>query len=191
MKDQHAKASDRNDDSRRDDGSRRRDGDASVWRHDGFFEMEANPNRRPPPAARKRPAFREQKAPAEAEDVLHKSKEDAGGPGGPGHLGERKEDRERYSSHWERPERTFARESMRSNRRDDSRGGFSPRERFIGGNRNMGRDKYNGRQGYSRSGGNHTPVEKWKHDLFDEANRSPSPKNEEERIAKIEALLAS
>ncbi|KAK9116907.1 hypothetical protein Sjap_015854 [Stephania japonica] len=34
-------------------------------------------------------------------------------------------------------------------------------------------------------------AEKWKHDMFDEANRSPTPKNEDDQIAKIEALLAS
>jgi hypothetical protein len=33
--------------------------------------------------------------------------------------------------------------------------------------------------------------EKWKHDLFDDANKSPTTKNEEDQIAKIERLLAS
>ncbi|XP_078442281.1 cyclin-like protein isoform X2 [Wolffia australiana] len=33
--------------------------------------------------------------------------------------------------------------------------------------------------------------EKWKHDLFDESNRSPTPKNEEDELAKLEALLSS
>lgn len=33
-------------------------------------------------------------------------------------------------------------------------------------------------------------VEKWKHDLFEEANKSPNQKNEEEQIAKVEALLS-
>ncbi|OWM64785.1 pre-mRNA-splicing factor ATP-dependent RNA helicase PRP16 [Punica granatum] len=194
-RDQHVKASDRTmtNDSRRDDGSRRGDDDASVWRHDGFYEMEANPNPpHPPPAlgARKRPAFREQKVPTEAQDV-HKSKTEAVGPTSTGYSNERKEGRSRYSNHRERPERTFARDSARPNRREDLREGFVPRERFGGGNKNRGRDTSNGRQGYSRSGNNDVRIEKWKHDLFDEANRSPSPKNEEDRIAKIEALLAS
>ncbi|CAA2999701.1 Hypothetical predicted protein [Olea europaea subsp. europaea] len=43
-------------------------------------------------------------------------------------------------------------------------------------------------QGYRPTGGR---VEKWKHDLYEESNRSPTPKNEEDQIAKIEALLAS
>lgn len=146
--------------------------------------MEANPNLPPPPADRKRPAFREQKVSAGNQDALHKSKVNAVGPNSTSHPGERKEDRSRYSNHWERPERW-------PSRRDDSRGGFPPRSRFVGGTRSMGRDTYNGRQGYSGSGNNNTKVEKWKHDLFDEANRSPSPKNEEDKIAKIEALLAS
>ncbi|KAF5733205.1 hypothetical protein HS088_TW17G00745 [Tripterygium wilfordii] len=51
-----------------------------------------------------------------------------------------------------------------------------------------GRDRYGGKQGYHSSNGR---VEKWKHDLFHEANRSPTLKNEENQIAKVEALLAS
>ncbi|MCL7040714.1 hypothetical protein MKW94_028783, partial [Papaver nudicaule] len=34
-------------------------------------------------------------------------------------------------------------------------------------------------------------AEKWKHDLYDEANKSPTAKNEEEQIAKVQALLSS
>lgn len=41
------------------------------------------------------------------------------------------------------------------------------------------------RQGYG--GGR---VDKWKHDMFDEVNQSPTSKNEEDHVAKVEALLA-
>nr|XP_043626869.1 uncharacterized protein LOC122598343 [Erigeron canadensis] len=68
------------------------------------------------------------------------------------------------------------------------------RTRFQSSNRNGGgfggsfreRDRFNGRQGQSGGYG-----EKWKHDLYDEANKSPNTKNEEDQIAKVEALLAS
>ncbi|KAK4793667.1 hypothetical protein SAY86_024102 [Trapa natans] len=98
--------------------------------------------------------------------------------------GKRKEDRSRNSGNWERHERW-------SNRRDNSRDGLPLRWRFGSGTKDMGRDSYNGRQGFSHTVNNNTKVEKWKHDLLDEANRSSSPKNEEDRIAKIEVLLAS
>ncbi|XP_071716562.1 uncharacterized protein [Rutidosis leptorrhynchoides] len=64
---------------------------------------------------------------------------------------------------------------------------FESRERYGGGNFGgsfRGRD--NERQGHS--GGR---ADKWKHDLYDEANKSPTSKNEEDQIAKVEALLAS
>ncbi|XP_047338399.1 translation initiation factor IF-2 [Impatiens glandulifera] len=82
-------------------------------------------------------------------------------------------------------------------RRDDKKnGGFQSRGWFGGGENsyyNRGRD--NSRQGGSGGGGYRgngvRAVEKWKHDLFDEANRSPSPKKDEDMTAKIESLLAS
>ncbi|KAG7014940.1 hypothetical protein SDJN02_22571, partial [Cucurbita argyrosperma subsp. argyrosperma] len=58
-----------------------------------------------------------------------------------------------------------------------------------GGGNYRGRDRFSERKGY-RAGGS-TRVEKRKHDLFHEANRSPTPKNEEDQISKVEALLAS
>ena len=67
------------------------------------------------------------------------------------------------------------------------RGGF--RERCgSGGTNYKERERFSGRQGYHPGG---TRAEKWKHDMFGEANRSPTTKNEEDQIAKVEALLAS
>ncbi|MQL92678.1 hypothetical protein Taro_025313 [Colocasia esculenta] len=71
------------------------------------------------------------------------------------------------------------------------RAGYQSRERFGCGGAVRGRDRYNGRYGeriQNQVGGSQ---DRWKHDLFDEANRSPTPKNEEDEIAKVEALLAS
>ncbi|KAK6136933.1 hypothetical protein DH2020_029321 [Rehmannia glutinosa] len=148
-----------------------RDGrdDNHVWRHDGFFQMEANQK----PPTRKRPSFREQKVSADpekektdktiADPMTKKRQEDHAVESG------RRDER--------RPERSFARES---NSRDGHGGG---------GSRYRGRESYTARQGYRPTGGGR--VEKWKHDLYNEANRSPSPKNEEDQISKIEALLAS
>ncbi|URE11848.1 hypothetical protein MUK42_05534 [Musa troglodytarum] len=47
--------------------------------------------------------------------------------------------------------------------------------------------RYGERNMYRQSG---FQAEKLKHYLFDEANRSPTPKNEEEQIAKVEVLLS-
>lgn len=72
-------------------------------------------------------------------------------------------------------------------RRDD----FSFRGRYGGsGGRSSyrGRDGFSGRQGYHPS---KTRIEKWKHDLYQEVDKDPTPKNEDEQIAKLEALLAS
>lgn len=70
------------------------------------------------------------------------------------------------------------------------RQGFGPssRDRFTG---STGHDR--ARDGtYHRQGHQVTSLsDKWKHDMFSEANRSPTPKNEEDQIAKVEALLAS
>jgi hypothetical protein len=56
----------------------------------------------------------------------------------------------------------------------------------YGGNY-RGRERSSARPGYNLGGTQH---DKWSHDLFDEANRSPPRKNEEEQIAKVESLLA-
>ncbi|XP_057963773.1 uncharacterized protein LOC131154947 isoform X2 [Malania oleifera] len=172
--------------------------DNRVWHHDGFFEMEADP---PPPPVRKRPAFREKKIPVEAENADKALNELVkAGHANPATLGverreermgsERREERGRNHRHFDRSEKPFARDRIYPNR-GEPQAGFLSRERYGGGGGGggsgyRGRERPSGRQG-SRFG----RVEKWKHDLFDEANRSPTPKNEEDQIAKVEALLAS
>lgn len=177
----------------REENPRKRD-DRSTWHHDGYFEMEANPAL---PANRRRPAFREQKIPSDfnADKVTDEAVK-------PSHTvldGERNEERRRYPHNSERSGKTDFRDRARPYRREDQRGGgFISKERFGGsgsgggsggGSRfTRGRESFNGRQTY-RPGG--ARIERWKHDLYNEANKSPSPKNEDDRLAKIEALLAS
>lgn len=102
---------------------------------------------------------------------------------------EKREERRKPASASDRPEKPLAGE-REANQRDFRRGSFSSRDRYSGGGGSYrGRERFNGRLGQRRQSGE--PVDKWKHDLFDEANRSPTPKNEEDQIAKVEALLAS
>lgn len=157
------------------------------WHHDKYFQVEADPKQ----PARKR-SFREKKDQDDSEkadkatEELLKSNPDE-------HLvsdNARRDERGGYTSrHSNRPERAFAGD-REVNKGDTLRDNFSSRDRY--GNRSgnyRGRDRFTARQGYrAKTGGR---VEKWKHDLYDEANRSPSPKNEEDVIAKVEALLAS
>ncbi|KAM1152243.1 hypothetical protein EV1_034534 [Malus domestica] len=161
-------------------------GENRNWRHDGFFEMEADP-----PSARKRPAFREKKIPVESDNADKTAAETAkSSHPDPSMEGSRKkEDRGHNPRHTDRSDKQFAGERG-SYRRDAPPGVFPSRERYTGGagRNNRGRDGFSGRQGYNSSMGR---AEKWTHDLYNEANRSPTPKNEEDQIAKVEALLAS
>lgn len=141
------------------------------------------------PPARKRPAFREQKAPMESE-IVEKTTSDPSKlsqTDRPISVSERKEERGNNHRHVDRAERQSA-WSRDSNRREPERGNFSSRERHNGGGTYRGRERFSGRQDHRPSG---LPVDKWKHDLYHEANRSPTPKHEEDQIAKVEALLAS
>ena len=187
-----------------------------TWRHDGFFEMESNPPP-PPPPRKRRPAFREKKMPpldheiadkVATEAVVKPSHPDRPPPSERGSRSHRHTDG--------RPEKLFSGdgalalpsrgEAWRGGsggpapRYGSSRGGGNyrerERERERDRDRDKDRDRFGGRQGQGqgqgqRSGDVHVRVEKWKHDLFDEANRSPIRKKEEEQIAKVEALLAS
>lgn len=156
-----------------------------VWRHDGYLEMEANPKL----PARKRPAFREQKIPADPErsskaaddPVMAKPQDHAVYSG-------RRNERGYNSRHSDRHERPVAGGERELNRAQSWRGNFSSGDRSGANNRYRGRDRFPAKQGYHPTGGR---VEKWKHDLYDEANKSPPPKNEEDQISKIEALLSS
>ncbi|CAA0807469.1 cyclin-related [Striga hermonthica] len=155
-----------------------RDGN-HVWKHDRYFRMEADQK---PPARSKRRAFREQKAPVgpeQTEKTAEQKVQDNVVESG-------KRDMSRFTSdRSDRPNRSSAREREFGKNSRDRYGGN------VGGNRYRGdRDRFNNsRQGYYQPGGGR--VEKWKHDLYDEANKSPNPKNEEDQITKIEALLAS
>lgn len=188
-KDQHReKATNKtvtDDTQKRDEKSEAQGSDKNrVWRHDGFFEMESNPH----PPARKRPAFREKKIPVDHE-IADKAATEAVKPSHPDRsmLSERGG---RNPRHLGRPEKPFSGDGALPYRGEAQRSG-GPAPRYgsgRGGGNFRERDRFGGRQG-QRSGD--VRVEKWKHDLFDEANRSPVRKKEEEQIAKVEALLAS
>ncbi|XP_008787186.1 uncharacterized protein LOC103705303 [Phoenix dactylifera] len=174
---------------KKDERTRARAIENNEWKHDGFFELEAEK-----PPARKRPAFREQKMPAESESAAAEAALESRLPrrDQPVSGSSRREERGgNYSRGLDKPERPFNRDDERNDRRGDvHRAGYQSRDRF-GGRGMRGRERFSGRYGEGstyRQGG--FQVEKWKHDLFDEANRSPTPKNEEEQIAKVEALLA-
>ncbi|GAV62331.1 hypothetical protein CFOL_v3_05855 [Cephalotus follicularis] len=157
-----------------------------VWRHDKY-EMVADPQ----PLARKRHAFREKKIPVDS-DNTEKAVMEPEMLSHPDHRAigsEKRENRGRHSHQLDRPERPSAGDRV-PNRAEAQMGGFSSRDRYVGGARGgnyRGRDTFSGRQGH-RSSGNHE--ERWAHDLFDEASNSPPRKTEEEQIAKVEALLA-
>ncbi|CAA3019685.1 Hypothetical predicted protein [Olea europaea subsp. europaea] len=152
--------------------------DNRVWRHDGYFEMEADPK----PYVRKRPSFREQKIPADPE----KTDKAITNPQDLQVDNVRRGERENVSRNYDRPERSFMKE--REAKRGEAWRGNSSRERYGNSSGFRGRDRLSTRQSYRPTGGR---VEKWKHDLYEESNRSPTQKNEEDQIAKIEALLAS
>ncbi|PRQ22759.1 hypothetical protein RchiOBHm_Chr6g0253781 [Rosa chinensis] len=163
-------------------------GDESrTWRHDRHSEMEADL-----PAARKRPAFREKKVPLESENTEKPAVETAKSshPDRSMEGSRKKEERGDNRRHFDRSEKQFGGDRVRY-KGEAQRGAFPSRERYTNGGagRNYrGRDRFGERQGYHSTGGR---VEKWGHDLYHEANRSPTPKNEEDQIAKVEALLAS
>lgn len=166
-----------------------RDDKSQIKLDDNFQRRDGFPDRKddPPPTTRKRPAFREKKIPVDSGDanlaatVTVKSSHTD-------HPPERNE-RSSNPSHMDRPEKQIT-EDRAPNKREARRDGFSSRVRYGGGgNINYrGRDKFNGRQGYHPI---KTRTEKWKHDLYQEVNKDPIPKNEDDQIAKLEALLAS
>ncbi|KAI4375569.1 hypothetical protein MLD38_013423 [Melastoma candidum] len=170
--------------------------DDKVWAHDGFFEMEANPPPPPPlPLNHKRPAFREQKTAADNNQNDRNGRNEDHKPGNGGNRVsnfERRDERGRHERYPDRFEKFSPRGGGRPYRRDERQSGpYGSRDRYGGGNGRFGgtgRGSNIGQPPLHSEGGR---VEKWKHDLYDEANKSPPPKNEEDRLAKIEALLAS
>lgn len=168
-----------------------KDGD-STWKHDGFFQLEEEA-----PLAKKRPPFQEMKIQESAAPVTEPDsvswKLDQPGP-----TSAMREERRNYHPRGFGSYRPFVRPDDRGFRRgfpdhrsDDQRNGYDSRGRFPGRG-GMDRDRFNNRYG-GRGHVNQAfgdQEEKWKHDLYDQTNRSPPPKTEEEQIAKVEALLA-
>lgn len=174
----------------REEKSQAQGGDNHVWRHDRFLEAEANAH---PPTKKRRP-FREEKLPLESEDVdnaVHEPSKvalPASSTVGAGRWEQRGRDRRPLERN--EHDRAYAREKSFSNRGRVEKTGFPSRDRYNGFDNDgkfKGRENFGGRQGNHLSGAR---VEKWKHDLYDEANRSPTPKNEEDPVAKVEALLS-
>ncbi|KAJ8427836.1 hypothetical protein Cgig2_030099 [Carnegiea gigantea] len=165
-----------------------------VWRHDKFTEVEGDSN----PPAKKRRQFREEKLPIESNPAHNIAREPskATHPVNSTGVSERREERawDRHPLERRDHDRGYQRERSFSNNGQAEKTGFpSSRDRFNGGDngsRYRARDRFGGRRGYDSSGTGGR-VEKWKHDLFDDANKSPTAKNEEDPIAKVEALLAS
>ncbi|GAA0187099.1 hypothetical protein LIER_34387 [Lithospermum erythrorhizon] len=158
--------------------------DDGHWRPDKFSELQSRTN----PSARKRPAFREHKVAAEAV----KTERTAADPQKPNHSkrpaseSEKQNVREGHNySSWDRRERPPIGVRGEADRKDIWKGKFPSTYRYGDDNR---RDRFAATQGNRLGGG---IPEKWKHDLFDEANRGPPRKSEEDQIAKVEALLAS
>ncbi|XP_038996317.1 uncharacterized protein LOC120120860 isoform X2 [Hibiscus syriacus] len=137
------------------------------WRHDRFSEMRADPLPQPPPTS-KRPAFSEKKVLAATQSTDYEDKESEKATHSRHHALGSKRRVERDNNH-RHLDRLTARDQIVSGR-EVPRGGFVSHERHEGGSIFNGRDRLSGRQGY-RSGG--PRVEKWKHDLFDEASKSP------------------
>ncbi|CAN0927144.1 hypothetical protein LINGRAHAP2_LOCUS35712, partial [Linum grandiflorum] len=140
------------------------------WRHDGFHKM--NDEARPP--VRRRPSFREQKIPLDSENTDKPAMES------------------NRSSHIDRPVSGGDRRDGRDRYPQRNRGAFLGRDREgHGGSNNMGRESFNGgRQSFNHPQSGRRE-EKWKHDLFEEATKSPTTKNDDDQIARVEALLAS
>lgn len=161
-----------------------------AWGHDKFLEMQAEgPERKrrqsPPERARQtgRRTFTE-KPPIRSENREEAQK----GDDDPEKRAERRypdmnlarRERERYHQRGEDLERG---RWMDSDRYQQRRGNG----RYLGeGNRRFDPSRRNNHNGVPA-----VTTDKWMHDRFEELNRSPSPKKEEDSIAQIEALLAA
>ncbi|XP_004496875.1 uncharacterized protein [Cicer arietinum] len=171
-----------------------RDEKSRAKLHDNFQRRDSFPERKdnPTPSIRKRPAFREKKIPVDsgeanpAATVTVKSSHTDHPP----ERNERKEERSSNPNHLGRPEKQIAEDRV-PNKIEARRDAFSSRVRYgesVSNSNYRGRDKFNGRQGIPPI---KTRTEKWKHDLYQEVNKDPIAKNEDDQIAKLEALLAS
>ncbi|CAN1302482.1 hypothetical protein LINPERPRIM_LOCUS25478 [Linum perenne] len=161
-----------------------KDDDNSAWRHDRFFKVEDEGCQ----PLRRRPAFREKKNPAKSENDSNPARESNWSSQidrRPVSIGERREESNRNH-----------RQVDRSRERFNGYRGVQPppppsRQQYAGDRSNYrGGEGFNGEQQNNHQSG--TRVEKWKHDLFDEAAaKSPTTRNEDDQIARVEALLAS
>ncbi|XP_006298083.2 pre-mRNA-splicing factor cwc25 [Capsella rubella] len=159
----------------------RKDEDKSSWRHDRFHESD---DKTQGALSRNRPAFREKKLPEESGNNTDRpTTEEARDT----NLNHRRQNERNWRSnmHSERHERPATGRDRVWNR-DDVRGAGS-RQSYRADRDN--RFRSNERSGFD---GSWTRNEKkWDHDLFEEANKSPTRATEEEQIAKVETLLAS
>jgi hypothetical protein len=178
-----------------DQDQQQKNGD-STWKHDGFFQLEEEA-----PLAKRRPPFQETKMTQVQESAPSVTELDSRSrkPDQPGTTAAMmREERTSYHSWGFENRRPFVRTEDRSfrrafpeHRRDGLRHGYDSRGRFPGRGQ-MDRDRFHNPDGWRSNKYQATSDqgEKWKHGLYDQTNRSPAPKNEEEQIAKVEALLA-
>jgi hypothetical protein len=168
----------------------------STWKHDGFFQLEEEAH-----PAKRRPPFNEMGMPLEGkESVLsvtepdsRSHKHDQAGPTSA--IGEERRNYhprgfDRHEGPFVRPDGQGMRRGFSDHRNAGQRNGYDSWGRFAGRGRGRYRfnNSYDGRNSMHQAAGDQ--AEKWKHDLYEQTNRSPTPKTEEEQIAKIEALLA-
>ncbi|KAI4295767.1 hypothetical protein L6164_035777 [Bauhinia variegata] len=190
-KDQHDEKVERNiSREQRDEKLHAKLDDNTFQRKDSFSERKDDP----PPTTKKRPAFREKKILVDTGDgnpaaaVTAKSSQGQGDR--PLERNERRQERSSNPHSLDRHEKQYA-QDRGPNKGEARRDGFSSRGRYggSGGNNNYReRDRFGGRQGYLPS---KTRIDKWKHDLYEDVNNEPVPKNDDEQIAKLEALLAT
>ncbi|XP_076954867.1 uncharacterized protein LOC143629484 [Bidens hawaiensis] len=136
--------------------------------------------------SKKRPSFRETKLPVN-ESATQGAKESANVE-----RNERKEERRKplEKPPPDRPDRRVS-GGRDPHRNEAQRMKFQSRVRYGGSGGGGFGGSFRGRDGFNEQRQGGWRAEKWKHDLYDEANKSPTSKNEEDQIAKVEALLAS
>lgn len=204
----------RYDDRRRDDYRGRRNdghfessscpkGADDAWSHDKFLESQAEDlERKKQPATATRHSgkreFRET-PPLKAENVVE----------GKISEGEKRSDKRSAENNEKRSEKGYPDMGLAQRERDRyrERGPDSERGRWMDSSFSRGRfdtrrgiNRYNGDgdrgggrfdSGRRYSSGNVVTADRWNHDMFEELNRSPTVKQEEDHIAQIEALLAT
>eukprot|EP01018_Ginkgo_biloba_P002999 Gb_20212 [translate_table: standard] len=187
------------------------DGPDKVWRHDRFFELESNELQE-----RRKPPFREKKVFSQVGNSSSKTIV----TGGDKHDGFNKvsdsvkregrvdaNESQHEVERWSERDPGVGRRGRERDRghvvrnEDIERGRWLEKDPQIEwsqyrgrfGSASRGRERLGRRFDASERNQFHSRTfggEKWKHDLFDQANRSPTPKNEEDQIARIESLLA-